>query len=185
MDKKYLIYYDTENGKIKEKRVKDWIYASEISVDDTINYIEVDETDYNKIINSKCYIDLDTKKVIEISTEDLTITKLKKEQELSDKFKSYVTGGFTTTLGYVMQFDVDDSIKMEGAIKLLEQSGENGYITDYYNETHYDISLDKMKQIQLEMLLCYSKAHIKKQQLRQNIKDSSNISELNQINIEF
>ena len=62
-----------------------------------------------------------------------------------------------------MQFNESDSLKMEGAIKLMETSGQTeGYLTDADDITHYNISLDDIKRTQLEMLAKFAEAHAKK-----------------------
>ena len=112
--------------------------------------------------------------------------KQDKQNELNDAFNRAVKGSFTTTEGYKMQFNTDDSLKMFGAIQLLEVRGlESGYITDADDNTHYDIPLATMKSVQNQMLNKYAQCHVLKQQYRKAINDSTNIEDLNSINIIF
>jgi len=112
--------------------------------------------------------------------------KDEKLEDLSIKFDEAVKGSFTTTEGYKMQFNTDDSLKMFGAIQLLESSGlESGYITDADDNTHYDIPISVMKSVQNQMLNKYAQYHLLKQQYRKAINDSTNIEDLNSINIVF
>ena len=118
--------------------------------------------------------------------EVLTELKNEKEYELNDKFKEAVSGSFTTTEGYKMQFNTDDSLKMFGAIQLLESNGlDTGYITDADDVTHYDIPIATMKSVQNQMLNRYAECHLLKQQYREAINNANSIEDLNEINILF
>ena len=112
--------------------------------------------------------------------------KADKQNELNDAFNSAVEGSFTTTEGYKMQFNTDDSLKMFGAIQLLESSGlESGYITDADDITHYDIPLATMKSVQNQMLNKYAECHLLKQQYRALIEAASDEEALQDIEFEF
>ena len=112
--------------------------------------------------------------------------KQDKQNELIDAFNRAVEGSFITTEGYKMQFNTDDSLKMFGAIQLLESSGvESGYITDADDITHYDIPVATMKSVQNQMLNRYAECHLLKQQYRKAINNCNSIDDLNNIVILF
>ena len=112
--------------------------------------------------------------------------KQDKQNELNDSFNRAVEGSFTTTEGYKMQFNTDDSLKMFGAIQLLEGSGvESGYITDADDITHYDIPLATMKSVQNQMLNKYAQCHLLKQQYRALIEAASDEEALADIEFQF
>ena len=112
--------------------------------------------------------------------------KQDKQNELNDAFNRAVKGSFTTTEGYKMQFNTDDSLKMFGAIQLLEASGlESGYITDADDITHYDIPLATMKSVQNQMLNKYAQCHLLKQQYRALIEAADSIESVKDIEIVF
>ena len=112
--------------------------------------------------------------------------KADKQNELNDAFNRAVEGSFTTTEGYKMQFNTDDSIKMFGAIQLLESSGvESGYITDADDNTHYDIPISVMKSVQNQMLNKYAECHLLKQQYRALIEAADSIESVQDIEIVF
>lgn len=93
--------------------------------------------------------------ITEDDNTDVTIEDVRagKISELEDTFNKAVKGSFVTTEGYKMQFDIDDSIKMTGAIQVMEDTNsETGYITDADDETHYDITLAVMKSVKSQML---------------------------------
>lgn len=117
-----------------------------------------------------------------------TLDQLKadKQNELNDAFNRAVEGSFTTTEGYKMQFNTDDSLKMFGAIQLLEGSGvESGYITDADDITHYDIPVATMKSVQNQMLNRYAQCHLLKQQYRALIEAASDVEALGDIEFNF
>ena len=118
-----------------------------------------------------------------INLDDL---KADKQNELNDAFNSAVEGSFTTTEGYKMQFNTDDSLKMFGAIQLLESSGvESGYITDADDITHYEIPIATMKSVQNQMLNKYAECHLLKQQYRALIEAASDEEALADIEFNF
>ena len=98
---------------------------------------------------------------------------------IEEDYNKYVSSSFICSLGYPMQFNVSDSIKMEGVIQLLEASGGSvGYITDAEDITHYNIPLTDMRTVKIEMLSHYAEAHAKKQILRAQINDAMTIEGL-------
>ena len=117
-----------------------------------------------------------------------TLDQLKQEklEELDGEFDRYVEGSFVTQEGYNMQFNTDDSLKMFGAIQLLEsQNAESGYITDADDITHYDVPVSVMKSVQNQMLEKYAQCHLMKQQFRAAINEAKSIEDLTKINIAF
>ena len=117
-----------------------------------------------------------------------TLDQLKQEklEELDGEFDRYVEGSFVTQEGYNMQFNTDDSLKMFGAIQLLEsQNAESGYITDADDITHYDVPVSVMKSVQNQMLEKYAQCHLMKQQYRAAINEAKSIEDLTKINIAF
>lgn len=110
--------------------------------------------------------------------------KQDKQNELNDAFNRAVKGSFTTTEGYKMQFDTDDSLKMQGAITLMETSGQTeGYLTQADDTTIYHVPLETMKAVLVEMLDAYAQCHARKQALRSQINAAQNEEELNAIEI--
>ena len=126
--------------------------------------------------------------IVEQEETPKTLEQLKEEKynELESKFNTAVKGSFTTTEGYKMQFNTDDSLKMFGAIQLLEsQNAESGYITDADDITHYEVPVSVMKSVQTQMLEKYAQRHLLKQQFRAAINEAENVEDLNKINIVF
>lgn len=115
-----------------------------------------------------------------------TLDQLKQEKlnELESRFTERVKGSFITTEGYKMQFNTDDSLKMFGAIQLLEsQNAESGYITDADDNTHYEVPVSVMKSVQNQMLEKYAQCHLLKQQFRAAINSAQTVEELNAIEL--
>lgn len=110
--------------------------------------------------------------------------KSDKQNELNDAFNRAVEGSFTTTKGYKMQFDISDSIKMQGAITLMETLGQTeGYLTQANDETVYNVPLVTMKEVLVEMLSAYAQCHAHKQELRTLINNAKTKEELDSIQI--
>lgn len=117
-----------------------------------------------------------------------TIGELKQDKltELDSSFEARTSGAFTTNSGYLMQFDTSDSLKMQGAITLMEVVGSTvGYITQANDVTVYNVSLDTMKQVLVEMLSAYAKCHARKQELRSLINNAQTEEELDEIVISW
>lgn len=107
-----------------------------------------------------------------------------KLSELAYSFNTRVSGFITTTSGYKMQFDTSDSIKMQGAIQLLEATGATeGYLTQADDTTVYNVSLDTMKTVLIEMMSAFAACHARKQELRAAIKSAETIEDLDAIEI--
>ena len=104
--------------------------------------------------------------------------------ELASSFNQRISGFIITTDGYKMQFDTSDAIKMEGAIKLLEATGATeGYLTQADDTTIYNVPLDVMKTVLIEMMTAFAACHARKQELRAAIKASKTVEELGAIAI--
>lgn len=117
-----------------------------------------------------------------------TFDELKHEKlnELNTEFNQRVSGSFTTTEGYNMQFDTSDSLKMQGAITLMESLGTtSGYITQADDTTIYNISITTMKAVLIQMLSAYAQCHARKQELRSLINNAQTKEELNEITISW
>lgn len=107
-----------------------------------------------------------------------------KLSELAYSFNSRVSGFITTTGGYKMQFDTSDAIKMQGAIQLLEATGATeGYLTQADDTTVYNVQLDVMKTVLIEMMSAFAACHARKQELRAAIKAAELVEDLEAIEI--
>lgn len=112
--------------------------------------------------------------------------KERKLNELESSFQTRTSGSITTSQGYNMQFSPDDSLKMQGAITLLEVSGaETGYLTQADDTTVYDVPVATIKAVMVEMLQAYAKCHAQKQVYRQQINACTTQAELSHIEIEW
>lgn len=106
----------------------------------------------------------------------------RKYDEISRSHKEHVAGSVMTSLGFPMQFDMKDSIMVEGAIKIAQTSGaETIYLTDANDVSHYDIPLADAQTVLLEMSTAFAMAHAKKQTLRAEIALATTQAELNAI----
>jgi len=106
----------------------------------------------------------------------------RKYSEISRSHKEHVAGSVMTSLGFPMQFDMKDSIMVEGAIKLAQASGATTiYLTDAEDVTHYDIPLADAQTVLLEMSTAFAQAHAKKQLLRDDISEAQTQSDLDKI----
>jgi len=126
--------------------------------------------------------------VIEPEEEPKSLEQLKAEklEELENAFDTAVKGSFATIEGYNMQFDVTDSLKMQGAMQLMEATGATeGYITQANDVTEYHVPLATMKAVLVEMLAAYAQCHARKQELRAQINAAQNMNELNAIQISW
>ena len=113
--------------------------------------------------------------------EDLKAIKL---SELEMSYDARISGSFATKSGYNMQFDTTDAVKMEGAVKLLEATGATeGYLTQANDETVYNVPLDTMKTVLIEMMTAFAACHARKQELRSAIKAAETVEELDAIEI--
>lgn len=105
--------------------------------------------------------------------------------ELESSFDIRVSGSVTINPGgYLMQFDTADSLKMQGAIQLLEATGQTeGYLTQADDTTIYHVPLATMKAVLVGMLAAYAHCHARKQELRSQINAAKNEDELNAIEL--
>lgn len=107
-----------------------------------------------------------------------------KLSELAYSFNARVSGFITTSSGYKMQFDTSDSIKMQGAIQLLEATGATeGYLTQADDTTVYNVPIDTMKAVLIEMMTAFAACHARKQELRAAINAAETVEELDAIEI--
>lgn len=117
---------------------------------------------------------------------DLDILKDERLEEVDIAFNNRVRGAFTTSQGYLMQFDTSDSLKLQGAITLMEAVGApTGYITQANDETIYNVPIATMKEVLVEMLSAYAKCHAHKQELRSLINNAQSKEELDEIVISW
>ena len=118
--------------------------------------------------------------VPEPTLEEVRESKL---SELRASFDRRVSGSIDAH-DYRMQFDISDSLKMQGAIQLLEATGATvGYLTLANDETVYHVPLDVMKAVLVDMLSGYAACHARKQELRAAINTAKTVEELNAIKI--
>lgn len=111
--------------------------------------------------------------------------KRAKFDELTSSFSARTRGAITTQPdGYLMQFDTDDSIKMQGAIELMEMTGQTeGYLTQANDTTVYNVPIEKMKNVLMQMMSAFASCHARKQELRAAINAAESIAELTAIKI--
>lgn len=109
-----------------------------------------------------------------------------KMSEMLHSFAQRVSGSIRTKSGYLMQFDTSDSLKMQGAISLMEATGQTeGYLTQANDETVYHVSLETMKAVLVEMLAAYAQCHARKQELRALINSAETAEDLDEIIISW
>lgn len=83
-----------------------------------------------------------------------------------------------------MQFDTSDSLKMQGAITLMETSKQSeGYLTQADDTTVYHVPLGTMRAVLVEMLAAYAGCHARKQELRARINAAQTKDDLDAIQI--
>lgn len=116
--------------------------------------------------------------------EPPTFESLKQDKinYISNSFNKYVTGRYTISLGWDMQFDQRDIIMVDGAVRFMEMTNQTtGYLTDADNINHYNLSIAQMKQVLMEMTGAYLQAHAYKQTLRNAILSATNEFELSDV----
>lgn len=110
--------------------------------------------------------------------------KEKKLNALGSLFNERTAGDIQTSQGYLMQFDTSDSLKMQGAITLMETTGQTeGYLTQADDTTIYHVPRAVMKTVLVEMLAAYAQCHARKQELRAQIQAAQSEEELNAVEI--
>lgn len=118
------------------------------------------------------------------STPSLEEVRESKMAEMQSSFNQRVSGSIVTKDGYKMQFDTSDSLKMQGAITLMETTGQTeGYLTQANDTTVYNVPLAAMKTVLVEMLGAYAACHARKQELRAAINAAETVEDLNSIKI--
>ena len=98
-----------------------------------------------------------------------TIDELKanKLRFLGRAFDRAVKGSFTTTEGYIMQFDISDCEKMNGSITLNKAMGiESDYLVQANDIVIEDVPMATMESVLLQMLQHYKNFHMKKQKTK-------------------
>lgn len=109
-----------------------------------------------------------------------------KMTEMLYSFGQRVSGAIRTKDDYLMQFDTSDSLKMQGAIQLMEATGQaEGYLTQADDTTVYHVSLETMKAVLVEMLAAYAACHARKQELRALINATEKAEDLDEIIISW
>lgn len=120
------------------------------------------------------------------SVPTLNELKTAKLAELEFLFDKRVSGSFPCLQGWPMQFDRTDTLAVEGAIQLLKATVQtSGYLTDANDVTHYDIPIDIMEAVKVEMLAAYAACHARKQELRGFINAAQTEEELGAIVISW
>ena len=118
-----------------------------------------------------------------ISLDELKQNKL---SELDMSFNERVNGYVTTSQGYKMQFQPEDSLKMQGSIMVLENMNISmGYLTQYDDVTIRDVPVETMKDVMMQMMRAYAVCHEAKQNLRLQVNNASTKEELDSIVIEW
>lgn len=111
--------------------------------------------------------------------EILAAVKEPKIAEINEAFEAHISGRTTISLGWGMQFKLNDILMVDGAVRALEMTGgTEGYLTDADNVNHYGLSVQQMKQAVLEMTVAHMQAHAHKQQLRDLINSATSIESL-------
>lgn len=109
-----------------------------------------------------------------------------KMTEMLYSFGQRVSGAIRTKDGYLMQFDTSDSLKMQGAIQLMEATGQTeGYLTQADDTTVYHVPLATMKVVLTDMLAAYAACHARKQELRATIKAAETTEDLDAVVISW
>lgn len=177
------MYYKMINGKIVcVKETDDEIaflpdISHDVIEDDTIPWQETEQEIVR--LPDFSFVFADDPRVIEVE-------KLQKLNELETSFDTCVSGAFTCSQGWPMQFNRSDTLAVEGAIQLLKSQNEHtGYLTDANDETHYGVPLETMEAVKLEMLQAYARCHAHKQELRKIINNAQTREELAEITISW
>ena len=177
------MYYKQKQGAIMGVRSDDGLitqylpHKEDVVTEESLEWIHTDK----QIIRLD-----DFSFVFEDDPRVLDSAKQAKIAELGASFDERVAGSFTTSHGYLMQFDTTDAIKMEGAIKLLEATGQTeGYLTQADDTTVYHVPLETMRAVLVEMLTAYAACHGRKQELRALINSAQTAEELDEIVISW
>jgi len=112
--------------------------------------------------------------------------KERKMNELEFKFEEAVTGSFTTTEGYNMQFNETDCNKMNGSITLNKATGiTSDYLVQADNTVIENVPIETMESVLLQMLKQYKSMHLKKQIFRARINACTTKEELDNVDLTF
>ena len=150
-------------------------WSADTPDNDALEWVQTDKNivrlaDYTFVFDDDPII-LDSKKTVKLDA-------------LRASFDERVAGNFTTSQGYVMQFDTSDSLKMQGAIQLMEATEQTeGYLTQANDETVYHVPLATMKAVLVEMLSAYAECHAHNLELRTLINNAKTKEELDSIQI--
>jgi hypothetical protein len=118
--------------------------------------------------------------------ETLEEKRQDKFAEIDHSFNERVKGYMTTTQGYMMQFQPEDSLKMQGSIMVLESMNiPTGYLTQYNDETIRDVPLETMKDVMMQMMRAYAVCHEYKQNIRALINSAGSKEDLDAVTIEW
>ena len=110
-----------------------------------------------------------------------TLDELKEAKcaEINEAFEAHISGRTTISLGWDMQFKLNDILMVDGAVRALEMTGgTEGYLTDADNINHYGLSVLSVKQAVLEMTMAHMQAHAYKQQLRDAVNAATTAEDL-------
>lgn len=122
----------------------------------------------------------------EIPPPELGVLKADMLTELESSFDIRIHGSILTSQLYNMQFAPDDALKMQGALTLLEATGQTvGYLTQADDLTIYDVPIETMQAVMLEMMAAYAQCHARKQELRALINNAQTEDELAEIVISW
>ena len=106
----------------------------------------------------------------------------RKFQGIASAFTAHIKGSVMISLGFPMQFNVQDTLMVKGAIELAQATGaETIYLTDALDVTHYDILLADAQAVLIEMTGAFAMAHERKQLLRDQIMRAATPEELEEI----
>lgn len=112
--------------------------------------------------------------------------KNNKLAELENLFDSRVSGSFICSQAWPMQFDRSDTLAVEGVIQLMKATGQHtGYLTDANDVTHYELQLETIETVKIEMLCAYAACHARKQELRTLINAAQTAEDLDEIIISW
>lgn len=118
--------------------------------------------------------------------ETLEDKKQGKFAEIDNSFDERVKGYMTTTQGYKMQFQPEDSLKMQGSIMVLENMNiPMGYLTQYDDVTIRDVPVETMKDVMMQMMQAYAVCHEHKQTMRAAVNAAESKEALDSITIEW
>ena len=124
--------------------------------------------------------------VVAIPEPEFEELKERKLSELGYKFEEAVTGNFTTTEGYIMQFNISDCEKMNGSITLNKSMGiTSDYLVQANDVVIENVPLVTMENVLLQMLKQYKSMHLKKQILRAQINACNTKEELDSVDLTF